>query len=105
MSKHSNQEVATSVPTLTITEDQLNELIATRVAEAMKAKKATKKGWEPTYGRTECPTRDEALAHYGDTSKAIRGLAASGYTKGAIAKHLDIRYQHVNNVLNTPLKK
>lgn len=40
-----------------------------------------------------------------NTSESIRGLWALGYSKSAIAKFLDKRYQHVRNVLVTPLKK
>lgn len=39
------------------------------------------------------------------TSSAIRGLWAEGYSRSAIAKFLNKRYQHVRNVLITPLKK
>lgn len=38
-------------------------------------------------------------------SAKIRLLAADGVTTGEIAKVLDIRYQHVRNVLTTQLKK
>lgn len=38
-------------------------------------------------------------------SAVIRYLHGEGLTKGAIAKALDIRYQHVRNVLITPIKK
>jgi len=38
-------------------------------------------------------------------SAMIRKMAADGYTKSAISKHLNIIYQHVRNVLNTPVKR
>jgi hypothetical protein len=38
------------------------------------------------------------------TSARIRYLAGQGLTRGQIAKTLGIRYQHVRNVLITPLK-
>ena len=38
-------------------------------------------------------------------SAKIRLLAADGVTTGEIAKVLDIRYQHVRNVLTTELKR
>jgi hypothetical protein len=41
----------------------------------------------------------------GTKSAAIRKLAAEGKSRGEIAKMLDIRYQHVRNVLITPIKK
>lgn len=42
---------------------------------------------------------------YGTKSGAIRALHAQGFTKGAIAKKMNILYQHVFNVLNTNIKK
>ncbi len=37
-------------------------------------------------------------------SAVIRALAADGWSRGHIAKALKIRYQHVRNVLITPVK-
>ncbi len=37
-------------------------------------------------------------------SAKIRYLNAQGWKRGDIAKHLDIRYQHVRNVLVMPVK-
>lgn len=45
------------------------------------------------------------VSELGTKSAKIRKLAASGVTTGEIAKVLDIRYQHVRNVLTTQLKK
>lgn len=50
-------------------------------------------------------TPAELIAQYGNVSKAIRGLSEKGLTKGQIAKALNKRYQHVRNVLITPVKK
>jgi len=44
-------------------------------------------------------------SHGGTKSSAIRALTADGKTRGEVAKLLDIRYQHVRNVLITPIKK
>lgn len=38
------------------------------------------------------------------TSAKIRYLASLDYKRGEIARHLGIRYQHVRNVLITPVK-
>lgn len=38
-------------------------------------------------------------------SAKIRALAAMDWSRGEIASALQIRYQHVRNVLVTPLKK
>lgn len=43
--------------------------------------------------------------HGGTKSGAIRALIASGKSRGEVAKLLDIRYQHVRNVMITPIKK
>lgn len=41
----------------------------------------------------------------GSVSAAIRKLHADGKSRGEIAKLLNKRYQHVRNVLITPVKK
>lgn len=38
-------------------------------------------------------------------SARIRFLNSLGYSRADIARHMNIRYQHVRNVLITPLKK
>lgn len=38
-------------------------------------------------------------------SAKIRALSAAGHPTGEISKILGIRYQHVRNVLTTPLKR
>lgn len=45
------------------------------------------------------------LKELGTKSAVIRHLAANGWKRGAIAKELGIRYQHVRNVLTAPLPK
>lgn len=40
----------------------------------------------------------------GATNAAIRYLDGKGFTRSQIAKMLDLRYQHVRNVLLTELK-
>ena len=47
----------------------------------------------------------QCIESFGGVSKAIRGLIALGYSRGETAKTLDKRYQHVRNVLITPVKK
>lgn len=47
---------------------------------------------------------DEALKQAGTKSALIRDLSAKGKSKSEIAKMLNIRYQHVRNVLTAPLK-
>lgn len=45
------------------------------------------------------------LGELGTKSAVIRSLAAQGYKRAEIAKMMNIRYQHVRNVLTQPLKK
>lgn len=40
----------------------------------------------------------------GSTSSAIRELTRLGYSRGDVAQLLNKRYQHVRNVLITPIK-
>ncbi len=46
----------------------------------------------------------KALAALPTTSARIRYLNSQDMTRGQIAKTLNIRYQHVRNVLITPVK-
>jgi DNA-binding NarL/FixJ family response regulator len=47
----------------------------------------------------------EALTKYGTKSSAIRALKEEGRSTSEIADMLNIRYQHVRNVLNQIVKK
>lgn len=51
------------------------------------------------------PSIEELRAQYGNKSAAIRALASMNVPRAKIAKHLNIRYQHVRNVLETELKR
>ena len=48
---------------------------------------------------------DTKLAGLPTTSARIRYLDSEGWTRGQIAKKLNKRYQHVRNVLITPVTK
>ena len=56
---------------------------------------------------TSTPTYDVEglLKKFVTKSAVIRHLDSQGVKRGEIAKLLDIKYQHVRNVLITPLKK
>lgn len=45
------------------------------------------------------------MSEYKTKSALIRYLDSQGWTRGTIAKFMGIRYQHVRNVLITPIKK
>jgi len=60
---------------------------------------------EATVTETPAFDRDAFIKMHGGVSKAIRALDAEGKKRGEIAKLLDKRYQHVRNVLITPVKK
>ncbi len=47
----------------------------------------------------------ERFGHLPTKSAVIRAMFAAGVKKTVIAKELDIRYQHVRNVLEQPLKR
>ena len=53
----------------------------------------------------EGPTPAELFAKYGTKSATIRALAAQGLTRSEIKAKTGLRYQHVRNVLITPIKK
>lgn len=47
----------------------------------------------------------EFITAQGGVSKAIRVLTEKNFSRGEVAKMLGKRYQHVRNVLITPVKK
>lgn len=55
----------------------------------------------------QCAAALEKLdeAKYPTKSAKIRELNAQGFSRGEIAKSMGILYQHVRNVLITPLKR
>lgn len=55
--------------------------------------------------KTKPTTLEAQLKEFGTKSALIRYLHSEGWSRGAIAKHMDIRYQHVRNVLLNPPKK
>jgi hypothetical protein len=50
-------------------------------------------------------TLEQLMTRLTSKSAVIRFLASEGKTRGQIAKFMNIRYQHVRNVLITPVKK
>lgn len=48
---------------------------------------------------------EHLLKELGTKSAVIRELNSRGWSRGAIARFMDIRYQHVRNVLTNPPKK
>lgn len=51
------------------------------------------------------PSLEWLKSQFGTKSAAVRYLINQGYEVKAISKHLGMRYQHVRNVANTPLKR
>ena len=47
----------------------------------------------------------DKLDSFTSTAAKVRFLSAEGHSRGDISRILDIRYQWVRNVLETPLKK
>lgn len=64
------------------------------MAKKTTTKTTTKKVVDPMAKYDALPTK----------SAKIRAMAADGMSRGDIARTLGIRYQHVRNVLVTPLK-
>ena len=56
-----------------------------------------------TKTQTKTKTPFDEVADLPTKSAKIRALAAKGLSRSEIAKGLGIRYQHVRNVLITPL--
>ena len=54
---------------------------------------------------TKVESFDKELESLNTISSKIRFLNGKGYSRSMIAKNLNIRYQHVRNVLITPIKK
>lgn len=50
-------------------------------------------------------TYDELMITHKTKSNLIRFLSSQGKSRSDISKFMNIRYQHVRNVLTTPLKK
>lgn len=48
-------------------------------------------------------TPESIIKKYGNKSRAIRALSGEGYTRSEIAAALQLRYQHVRNVLQIPI--
>lgn len=55
--------------------------------------------------KTDGSQAPELVQQFGSVSAAIRFLDSKGLERGQIAKIMSRRYQHVRNVLITPLKK
>lgn len=47
----------------------------------------------------------QKLESFTSTAAKVRYLSSEGYSRGDVSRILDIRYQWVRNVLETPLKK
>ncbi len=56
-----------------------------------------------TLTTAQATAQTKALAKLPTTSARIRYLDAEGYSRSEIADKLDKRYQHVRNVLITPV--
>jgi len=61
------------------------------------------KATEATAVDYDAMTATQLNEHFGNWSKAIRGLSQLGYERKEIAAMLGKRYQHVRNVLVTKL--
>lgn len=77
----------------------------------MSAKKSNAKTAEVQVNETNTPLPldgskgEQYIKEQGGVSKAIRSLVAAGHKYGPVAKMLGKRYQHVRNVMITPVGK
>ena len=55
--------------------------------------------------QTGLPSREWLQEQFQTKSAIIRYLINQGHTVNEIVKHLGLRYQHVRNVANSPLKR
>lgn len=55
--------------------------------------------------QTGLPSKDWLQEQFKTKSAVIRYLVNQGHSVNDIAKHLGLRYQHVRNVANAPLKR
>ena len=67
-------------------------------------RKVMKMSYEINYEIPVVVSDSENLLKLPTTSSKIRFLNEKGYTRYQISKMLNIRYQHVRNVLITPIK-
>jgi len=61
--------------------------------------------YSPIGSEKGLPTREWLKEQFSTKSAAVRYLTNQGFEVKDIAKHLDLRYQHVRNVSLTPLKR
>lgn len=77
----------------------------TNTAQKVTKSKAEPKAVEqPTEEQLQGAMRKVITKDLTTVSSRIRALDAAGYTRSQIAKFLNKRYQHVRNVLVTPIK-
>lgn len=57
-----------------------------------------------TVSASDRKTMDSVCKDLSTKSAKIRALDAKGYSRADISRYLKIRYQHVRNVLITPVK-
>lgn len=74
----------------------------TKTATAVETEKKGRKEVQPIVLNK---SQEKNLNECQTTSAKIRLLNAEGFENGQIAKFLAIRYQHVRNVLTTPMKR
>lgn len=64
----------------------------------------TKEQKEARIKKEQATYMSGAMKKYGTKSAIVRALTAEGMTRGDIMRKTGIRYQHVRNILVTPVK-
>jgi hypothetical protein len=91
-----------SPTTTSATAEDLTNTVPTTTEEA-KARPTGKNGRFTDIGERE--NRMELVERFNNKSGVIRYLWAQGYERASIAKFLEVKYQHVRNVLEQKPKK
>jgi len=108
MAKNTAQKIAeqVGVEVLEKVETQVEEAVKTGVETALQNVQPGAPMARPGNQLKQAPNVDMSkYAHLATKSDKIRAMHADGIAKADIGRLLDIRYQHVRNVLTQPMKK
>lgn len=103
MTTRTKKVKAEQAETITAEQTEAVQKVATEQAE-VEAKQEPKEPKEQE-AMSRAKQAQDLYKEYGTKSATIRHLAELGWSRSEIAKAMDIRYQHVRNVLIQPLKR
>lgn len=82
-----------------------NNVVAARVSDAISTLTFDDEFGPVIHPAPADDTYEALMSKYKTKSAVIRHLDSLGWKRGKIASFMNIRYQHVRNVLTQPLKK